>query len=124
MKEKGYRPYGGNGNSKSQAFTLIELLVVVAIIAILASLLLPTLAMARYQARNVVCINNLKSVGQGVLSYTTDYDEYYPSDLSNITRRSHTPTGIYRGGSSGYDMRTPLLSYFAGSLKGVWQCPL
>lgn len=105
-------------------FTLIELLVVIAIIAILASMLLPSLVMARYQARNVVCIGNLKSVGAGVIMYTGDYDEFYPSDLSTITRLSHNPCGIYKGGSDGYDMRGGLLPYFANSLKGVWQCPL
>lgn len=60
-------------------FTLIELLVVIAIIAILASMLFPTFSRAREQARKSVCISNLRQIGLGVLQYTQDYDERYPS---------------------------------------------
>jgi prepilin-type N-terminal cleavage/methylation domain-containing protein/prepilin-type processing-associated H-X9-DG protein len=45
---------------KNQAFTLVELLIVIAIIAILASMLLPALSRAKHNSRSVVCFNNLK----------------------------------------------------------------
>lgn len=59
---------------RARGFTLVELLVVIAIIALLLSILMPSLRKARKQARVVVCQANLRQWGLIWGSYTTDND--------------------------------------------------
>lgn len=60
---------------KPNAFTLIELLVVIAIIALLISILLPSLSRARELSKRLVCASNIKGVGTSAKIYANDNNE-------------------------------------------------
>jgi prepilin-type N-terminal cleavage/methylation domain-containing protein/prepilin-type processing-associated H-X9-DG protein len=62
-----------------RGFTLIELLVAVSIIALLISILLPSLRSAREQAKAVVCATNTRHVGQSIASYLVWSKGIYPA---------------------------------------------
>ena len=80
----------GRGPTDRGAFTLVELLVVIGIIALLISILLPSLNRAREQARQVACLSNLRQVGlafvmysnenKGKFPYHADLNGQYPED--------------------------------------------
>lgn len=73
-------------------FTLVELLVVIGIIAMLISILLPTLGKARARANEVKCQSNLKSLGQTILLY------------SGANRNCVMPTMVQRGANAATDI--------------------
>jgi prepilin-type N-terminal cleavage/methylation domain-containing protein/prepilin-type processing-associated H-X9-DG protein len=98
----------------SNAFTLIELLVVISIIAMLVSIMLPALAGAREAARSAKCLTNLRSLGQAMNIYATEYKDYFPgspfTNTYDIIDYAHYSSG---GSTSGlhfnrFDWQTPL----------------
>jgi len=69
--------------SRQRAFTLIELLVVIAIIAVLMSILIPSLNKAKVQVKAILCRSNLHQWGLVMQLYTSDNRELFPADMGN-----------------------------------------
>lgn len=67
-------------------FTLVELLVVIGIIALLISILLPSLNKARESARAIKCASNLRTLGQTALLYAVDERNAFPLPRIDITQ--------------------------------------
>src|SRR5688572_7075138 len=73
------RPHpAGHSAGFRGGFTLIELLVVVGIIAVLLSIILPTVGAVRRQSRTVKCLAHLKQIGQGFQAYASNFEGAYP----------------------------------------------
>lgn len=113
--------------ARRAAFTLIELLTVIAIIAILASMLLPSLSRAREMARRTSCASNLHQLGLGALQYVQDYDERLP--LAGVGNDGANTSGWVYYSVYGSGTTDPVFDASKGSLypyiksKQVFVCP-
>jgi prepilin-type N-terminal cleavage/methylation domain-containing protein/prepilin-type processing-associated H-X9-DG protein len=95
-------------HGQRRAFTLIELLVVIAIIALLVSILLPSLNQAKELGRAVVCATNQKALGLAFQYYLDDWNGWLPG-----------PTGVSASGSPDWwSHQWPyVMNYYAGGEK-------
>jgi type II secretory pathway pseudopilin PulG len=82
-------------------------LVVIAVIAILASLLLPALAKSQAQGKQMKCMSNLKQVGLAAIMYAGDFKQY---------------PGSYSPAVNSYVWPTRLLNYMANN-RMAYSCP-
>lgn len=71
-------------DNHKKAFTLVELLVVIAIIALLLSILMPALGLAKKQAYKAICASNLRQLGLLNFSYASVWNEWIPRCVSEL----------------------------------------
>jgi prepilin-type N-terminal cleavage/methylation domain-containing protein/prepilin-type processing-associated H-X9-DG protein len=108
---------------RRKGFTLVELLVVIGIIALLISILLPSLMKAKRQAIWAQCSSNLRNCGEAMFAYASDNKGALPQYYYNGT--SPAATGTNAGGFWMWDMEIPtrnaLVHY--GATRNTLYCP-
>lgn len=111
----------------SPAFTLIELLVVVSIIALLVSMMLPTLARAKEQARSTLCRTNLSGLAKANLMYGDENHGYLVPAASDMLVSSGGNLNRWHGArkdmDSPFDPALSPLAKFMGNGAKLKQCP-
>jgi prepilin-type N-terminal cleavage/methylation domain-containing protein/prepilin-type processing-associated H-X9-DG protein len=72
-----------------RAFTLVELLVVIGVIALLIALLLPALNKAKRAANTLVCLGNLRQIGQATFMYANEFKGWLPRAYYQVHNADH-----------------------------------
>lgn len=96
------------------AFSLVELAVVLAICAVLAALLVPTIKTALDYSRSTRCLSNLRQIGALISTYVADNDGYLPYNDKSASIRWYMLLNTY----GGYD-----ISSKAGDSSSPFLCP-
>ena len=107
-------------------FTLIELLIVIAIIAILASMLLPALAKTHALAKQTQCIGNYKQFGSAMIMYLDDCG-WLPPAYNSVDRTASKPYSMKWGDQIESYLSTQVpngdFSEVQVKWRSKWACP-
>ena len=110
-----------------KAFSLVELLVVISIIAMITSILTPSVVGARRQANRAYCLNNLRQLALAADSYAQNNNDYYPIAQYSWQENASTTyaycwdfTQITENGQS---RTVPGLLWEGDTIEKVQQCP-
>ncbi|MCP4589135.1 MAG: prepilin-type N-terminal cleavage/methylation domain-containing protein, partial [bacterium] len=98
MREQYHKPLAPR--AKTAGFTLVELLVVVSIIALLISILLPSLRKAQDQAKLVKCLANLGGIGKGNITYSTEWNGWFVGSPATTGQQAFGISGFTGSGSA------------------------
>ncbi len=110
---------------RHSGFSLVELLVVIAILAILISMLFPSLRRARREAMDIVCMNQLRQLQIGIQIYSQDYSDSLPDCYNWVLSTDPDPwrTEIYWGAGGQKNIRDGVLFPYLGT-PTVYLCPV
>jgi prepilin-type N-terminal cleavage/methylation domain-containing protein/prepilin-type processing-associated H-X9-DG protein len=109
--------------SKNQGFTLVELLVVIGIIAVLISVLLPSLSKAREQAKQTACQSQLRQLGLGLMIYAQANGGFLPAWSGWQTVDGDGETVGTGGDTAGDGWTQQLARYFVPASNKIYNCP-